>query len=121
MAKQKFPPTRLVVFSGAKAYIEHVEVLKKCRNAKGGLFVMPSPLHSAHLWYTRQQFDCLSKTGAPQPKQIIKQYFDFLALLVNAPPKASKVRILASGLKARPTSEQSVRGRHPWLTDPVKP
>jgi len=28
MAKQKFRPTRLGVFSGAKAYIGYVEVLK---------------------------------------------------------------------------------------------
>jgi hypothetical protein len=38
MAKQKFRPTRLGGFSGAKAYIRYVEVLKKHRNAKGGLF-----------------------------------------------------------------------------------
>jgi hypothetical protein len=33
MAKQKFRPTRLGGFSGAKAYIRYVEVLKKRRNA----------------------------------------------------------------------------------------
>jgi hypothetical protein len=38
MAKQKFRPTRLGVFSGAKAYIQYVEVLKKCRNAGGRTF-----------------------------------------------------------------------------------
>jgi hypothetical protein len=38
VAKQKFRPTRLGVFSGAKAYIEYVEVLKKCRNAVGRTF-----------------------------------------------------------------------------------
>jgi hypothetical protein len=38
MAKQKFRPTRLGVFSGAKAYIVYVEVLKKCRNAVGRTF-----------------------------------------------------------------------------------
>jgi hypothetical protein len=42
MAKQKFRPTRLGGFSGAKAYIVYVEVLKKRRNAKGGLFATPS-------------------------------------------------------------------------------
>jgi hypothetical protein len=44
MAKQKIRPTRLGVFSGAKAYSVYVEVLKKCRNAKGGLFATPSSL-----------------------------------------------------------------------------
>jgi putative protease len=38
MAKQKFRPTRLGVFSGAKAYIQYVEVLKKRRNAVGRTF-----------------------------------------------------------------------------------
>jgi hypothetical protein len=38
MAKQKFRPTRLGVFSGAKAYVVYVEVLKKCRNAVGRTF-----------------------------------------------------------------------------------
>jgi hypothetical protein len=38
MAKQKFRPTRLGGFSGAKAYIRYVEVLKKCRNAVGRTF-----------------------------------------------------------------------------------
>jgi hypothetical protein len=38
MAKQEFRPTRLGVFSGAKAYIVYVEVLKKCRNAVGRTF-----------------------------------------------------------------------------------
>jgi hypothetical protein len=38
MAKQKFRPTRLGVFSGAKAYIVYVEVLKKRRNAVGRTF-----------------------------------------------------------------------------------
>jgi hypothetical protein len=38
MAKQKFRPTRLGGFSGAKAYIVYVEVLKKCRNAVGRTF-----------------------------------------------------------------------------------
>jgi hypothetical protein len=38
MAKQKFRPTRLGVFSGAKAYIVYVEVLKKHRNAVGRTF-----------------------------------------------------------------------------------
>jgi putative protease len=38
MAKQKFRPTRLGVFSGAKAYIWYVEVLKKRRNAVGRTF-----------------------------------------------------------------------------------
>jgi hypothetical protein len=38
MAKQKFRPTRLGVFSGAKAYIQYVEVLKKRRNAVDTLF-----------------------------------------------------------------------------------
>jgi hypothetical protein len=33
MAKQKFRPTRLGGFSGAKAYIRYVEVLKNRRNA----------------------------------------------------------------------------------------
>jgi hypothetical protein len=38
MAKQKFRPTRPGVFSGAKAYISYVEVLKKRRNAGDTLF-----------------------------------------------------------------------------------
>jgi putative protease len=38
MAKQKFRPTRLGGFSGAKAYIVYVEVLKKRRNAVGRNF-----------------------------------------------------------------------------------
>ena len=42
MAKQKFRPARLGGFSGAKAYIWYVEVLKERRNAKGGLFAPPS-------------------------------------------------------------------------------
>jgi hypothetical protein len=39
MAKQKFIPTRLGGFSGAKAYIRYVEVLKKGRNAVGRTFL----------------------------------------------------------------------------------
>ena len=42
MAKKKFRPTRLGVFSGVKTCIEHVEILKKQRNAVGGLFATPS-------------------------------------------------------------------------------
>jgi putative protease len=38
MAKQKFRPARLGGFSGAKAYIRYVEVLKKRRNAAGRTF-----------------------------------------------------------------------------------
>jgi hypothetical protein len=38
MAKQKFRHTRLGVFSGAKAYIEYVEILKKRRIAVGRTF-----------------------------------------------------------------------------------
>jgi putative protease len=38
MAKQKFRPTRLGVFSGAKAYIRYVEILKKRRNSVGRTF-----------------------------------------------------------------------------------
>jgi hypothetical protein len=38
MAKQKFRPTRLGGFSGVKAYIRYVEVLKKRRNAVGRTF-----------------------------------------------------------------------------------
>jgi hypothetical protein len=38
MAKQKFRPTRLGGFSGAKAYTRYVEVLKKRRNAVGRTF-----------------------------------------------------------------------------------
>jgi hypothetical protein len=38
MAKQKFRPTRPGGFSGAKAYIRYVEVLKKRRNAVGRTF-----------------------------------------------------------------------------------
>jgi len=38
MAKQKFRPTRPGGFSGAKAYIEYVKVLKKRRNAVGRTF-----------------------------------------------------------------------------------
>jgi hypothetical protein len=38
MAKQKFRPTRLGVFSGEKAYIQYVEVLKKRHNAAGRTF-----------------------------------------------------------------------------------
>jgi hypothetical protein len=42
MAKQKIRPARIGGFSGAKACIWHVEVLKKRRNAKGELFAPPS-------------------------------------------------------------------------------
>jgi hypothetical protein len=38
MAKQKFHPARLGAFSGAKAYIGYVEVLKKRHNAVGWTF-----------------------------------------------------------------------------------
>ena len=38
MAKQKFRPTRPGDFSGAKAYVEYVEILKKHRNAVGRTF-----------------------------------------------------------------------------------
>jgi hypothetical protein len=38
MAKQKFRPTRLGGFSGSKAYIYYVEILKKRRNAVGRTF-----------------------------------------------------------------------------------
>jgi len=38
MAKQKFCPTRLGGFSGVKAYIEYVKVLKNRRNAAGRTF-----------------------------------------------------------------------------------
>jgi putative protease len=38
MARQKFRPARLGGFSGAKAYIRYVEVLKKRRNAAGRTF-----------------------------------------------------------------------------------
>jgi len=38
LAKQKFRPTRPGGFSGAKAYIRYVEVLKKRRNAVGRTF-----------------------------------------------------------------------------------
>jgi putative protease len=38
MARQKFRPARLGVFSGAKPYISYVEGLKKRRNAAGRTF-----------------------------------------------------------------------------------
>jgi hypothetical protein len=38
MAKQKFRSTRLGDFSGTKAYIQYVEILKKSRNAVGRTF-----------------------------------------------------------------------------------
>jgi hypothetical protein len=38
MAKQKFRPARLGGFSGTKAYIQYVEILKKRRNAAGRTF-----------------------------------------------------------------------------------
>jgi len=38
MAKQKFRPARLGGFSGVKAYIEYVKVLKSHRNAEGRTF-----------------------------------------------------------------------------------
>jgi len=38
MAKQKFRPTRRSSFSGAKAYIRYVEILKNCCNAGGRTF-----------------------------------------------------------------------------------
>jgi hypothetical protein len=47
MAKQKFRPTRLGGFSGTKAYIQYVEILKKRRNAVGRTFydaINPSPV-----------------------------------------------------------------------------
>jgi hypothetical protein len=46
MAKQKFRPTRLGGFSGAKAYIVYVEVLKKRRNAVGRTFCDAINIHS---------------------------------------------------------------------------
>jgi putative protease len=45
MAKQKFRPTRLGGFSGAKAYIWYVEVLKKRRNAVGRTFCDAIKIH----------------------------------------------------------------------------
>jgi len=42
MAKQKFRPSRLGGFSGAKAYMSYVKVLENRRNAKDGLLVTPS-------------------------------------------------------------------------------
>jgi hypothetical protein len=36
--RKKFRPTRLGIFSGAKAYSVYVEILKKCRNAVGRTF-----------------------------------------------------------------------------------
>jgi len=44
MAKQKFRPTGPGGFSGVKAYIGYVKILKKHRNAKDGLFAMSSSL-----------------------------------------------------------------------------
>ena len=44
MAKQKFRPTRPSVFSGVKAYIGYVEVLKKAITPWGVLFATPSCL-----------------------------------------------------------------------------
>jgi putative protease len=38
MANQKFRPARLGGFSGPKAYIQYVEILKKRRNAVGRTF-----------------------------------------------------------------------------------
>jgi putative protease len=38
MAKQKFRPARLGGFSGVKAYIRYIEVLKKRHNAAGRTF-----------------------------------------------------------------------------------
>jgi hypothetical protein len=38
MAKQKFRPARLGVFSGVKTYIKYVEILKKQHNAAGRYF-----------------------------------------------------------------------------------
>jgi putative protease len=38
MAKQKFRPARLGGFSGAKAYIQYVKILKNRRNAAGLTF-----------------------------------------------------------------------------------
>jgi putative protease len=44
MAKQKFRPARPGGFSGAKAYISYVEVLKKRRNAAGRTFCDAIPI-----------------------------------------------------------------------------
>jgi hypothetical protein len=44
MAKQKFRPTRPGGFSGAKAYIRYVEVLKTTVTPQGGLFATPSTI-----------------------------------------------------------------------------
>jgi len=50
MAKQKFRPTRPGGFSGTKAYIWYVEVLKKHRNAVGrNFFATPSMLINLEL------------------------------------------------------------------------
>ena len=59
MAKQKFRPTRPGGFSGAKAYIWYVEVLKKRRNAVGRTFC-----DAIKLWVRIKvyyPFLCLSK------------------------------------------------------------
>jgi hypothetical protein len=60
MAKQKFRPARLGGFSGAKAYIWYVEVLKKRHNAAGRTFCdainfksycLADSLSSTHCFY----------------------------------------------------------------------
>jgi hypothetical protein len=45
MAKQKFRPARLGGFSGSKAYIRYVEILKKRRNAAGRTFCDAIEVH----------------------------------------------------------------------------
>jgi hypothetical protein len=57
MAKQKFPPTRLGGFSGAKAYIRYVEVLKKYRNAVGRTFCDAILFNVRKNLYTSQKAD----------------------------------------------------------------
>jgi len=50
MDKQKFRPTRLGGFSGAKAYMSYVKVLKNRRNAVGWTFCDAITMFSSRIW-----------------------------------------------------------------------
>jgi putative protease len=55
MANQKFRPARLGGFSGPKAYIQYVEILKKRRNAVGRTFCDTIFIESAGLALTQEE------------------------------------------------------------------
>jgi phosphate acetyltransferase len=69
MAKQKFRPTRLGGFSGAKAYIRYVEVLKKRRNAVGRTFC--DAINSAMKEELMQLVDQIKAKARQNPQTVV--------------------------------------------------